>query len=345
MKREPHVVKKRGRRVLVLGAGASASCGIAVSRDILRAAIQQLAGRTAEDAEKVHELLSYLYPDFREDLANYPNVEDFLSLIEMAKQFHTEAYVESKRWSKSKLQEAMDTTLRAITEYIWGFMGDEDRRRVLSDLARELVRAGDVVISFNWDFVIDLVLENLKIAGPVYSYSSRRDCVVLLKPHGSIDWFEKAKLPHDEALKSKMRHRAAGVCFYPYFRLAQNPDLLKQLTPFIVPPLSLKEFSGFLKRVWRDVYRAIASAREIYIIGYSLPQEDQFARLVIGRAIQRKNATRKTGRKRLLVTVVNPDENVLRTFHKLVGSGAMQFYPTSLQDYVLWLKSQHEEQA
>ena len=85
------------------------------------------------------------------------------------------------------------------------------------------------------------------------------------------------------------------------------------------------------------MYHAVAAAGELYIIGYSLPREDQFARLVIGRAIQRNNSSRKAGRKRLTVTVVNPDENAMTTFTKLVGDG-VQFFPTSLQNYVAWLR-------
>jgi hypothetical protein len=137
-----------------------------------------------------------------------------------------------------------------------------------------------------------------------------------------------------------MRHRAEGVYFYPYFQLAQNPDLLKYPS-FIVPPLQTKKFSGFLQRVWKDVYHAVASAGELYVIGYSLPREDQFARLVIGRAIRRNSTSRKAGRKQLSVTVVNPDENAMTTFTKLVGDG-VQFFPTSLQNYVAWLRERHD---
>lgn len=301
--------------------------------------MQRLTRRDVEQAEKVHDLLHYLYPSFSEDLSNYPNVEDFLNLIEMAKEFHGEAYIASKKWSQTRLQEAADISLRAITEYIWGFMADEDRRRSLSGLVRALVRPGDVIISFNWDFMIDLALEDLdENSPPVYSYSSSRNSVVLLKPHGSIDWFEKSRLPADKKLLKEMKHRAMGVCFYPYFQLAQNPDLLTYPS-FIVPPLAIKKFGGFLQRVWKDVYRAVAAAQELYIIGYSLPQEDQFARLVLGRAIQRNSSTRREGQKQLPVIVVNPDESVLATFAKLVGSG-VQFFQTSLQDYVLWLREQ-----
>jgi hypothetical protein len=339
LKRKGTVVRKKRRRVFILGAGASASCGIAVARDILREAMQRLSKKDAKQSDKVHDLLRYLYPGFNEDLSNYPNVEDFLNLVEMAKEFHTEAYIESKRWTEARLQEAADISLRAITEYIWGFMAESDRRRVLYDLVGELVRPGDVIVSFNWDFMIDLALEDLdEDNSPVYSYSSSRKSVVLLKPHGSIDWFEKSRLPADKKLLKEMQHRATGVCFYPYFQLAQNPDLLKY-PAFIVPPLSVKKFGGFLQRVWRDVYRAVGAATELYIIGYSLPREDQFARLVIGRAIQRNNSARKDGHKRLPVIVVNPDEAAMATFAKLVGTG-VRFFQTSLQDYVTWLREQ-----
>jgi hypothetical protein len=334
-KQAKRVAPKKLRRVFILGAGASASCGIAVARDILREAMQRLSKRDAKLAKKVHDLLHFLYPGFSEELANYPNVEDFMNLVEIAKEFHTEDYIESRRWPVARLQEASDIAVRAITEYIWGFMADDDRRRTLSALVHELVRPGDVIISFNWDFMIDLALEDIdENTSPRYSYSSDRGSIVLLKPHGSIDWFQNERLPADKMLRKEMQHRAKGVSFYPYFQLAENPDLLTYPS-FIVPPLSSKKFSGFLQRVWRDVYRAVAAAKELYIIGYSLPREDQFARLVIGRAIQRNNATRK-GKNRLPVMLVNPDESVMATFAKLVGTG-VQFFQASLRDYVTWL--------
>jgi len=88
-------------------------------------------------------------------------------------------------------------------------MADEDRRRALSGLVRQLVRPGDVVISFNWDFMIDLVLEDLdEDRSLAYTYSSSRDSIAPLKPHGSIDWFEKGKIPNDKKLLKEMQHRA-----------------------------------------------------------------------------------------------------------------------------------------
>jgi hypothetical protein len=46
------------RRVFVLGAGASASCGIAVARDILQEAVIRLGRRDATKKKLVDDLLS-----------------------------------------------------------------------------------------------------------------------------------------------------------------------------------------------------------------------------------------------------------------------------------------------
>jgi hypothetical protein len=109
---------------------------------------------------------------------------------------------------------------------------------------------------------------------------------------GQLIGLRRTSFSGDKKTQREMKHRASGLYFYPYFHIAENPDLLDYL-PFIVPPLPAKQYAGFLKHVWRHVYRAVAGARELYIMGYSLPQEDQFARLVIGRAIQRNNSKRK----------------------------------------------------
>src|SRR3974390_1766223 len=61
------------RRVFILGAGVSASCGIPVAQSILRESLCRLAMTDASEVKKVHNLLAYLYPGFDADLRNYPN--------------------------------------------------------------------------------------------------------------------------------------------------------------------------------------------------------------------------------------------------------------------------------
>jgi len=100
-----------------------------------------------------------------------------------------------------------------------------------------------------------------------------------------------------------------------------------------VPPVLAKDFSPpFLRKTWRRVYRAISQAAHLYVIGYSLPPEDRFARLVLGRAIRNNRlAAKRNKTKPLTLTVVNPDEAVQTTFIKLFGESESKYlyYQTS----------------
>src|SRR5712692_4790147 len=114
--------RQRRHRVFIVGAGVSASCGIPVAKEIFRAAMRQLAKKDRSQTDFVHKLLRYLYPSFEETLQNYPNIEDFLNFVEMAKKFNTEDFIVSSLWSDPKLQKVTDITLRAVIDHIWSLM-------------------------------------------------------------------------------------------------------------------------------------------------------------------------------------------------------------------------------
>jgi hypothetical protein len=129
----------------------------------------------------------------------------------------------------------------------------------------------------------------------------------------------------------------SDLCYYPRFNRADHPELAK-IPPVIVPPVASKEFKfDFLKRTWRFVYRAVSDAAELHIIGYSLPREDQFARLVFRRAI-RNNIVKASRRneKPAKVLVVNPDPASEGTFSRLAGREVEDFNyrQAYFEDYV-----------
>lgn len=113
--------EKNRLRVIILGAGVSASCGIPVAKDILRESMIRLARLDSGEVKEIHKLLHYLYPDFEGAYRNYPNVEDFLNLIDMAQKFNSQEFMESTLWPKARLETAKGIVLGAVTEYIWGF--------------------------------------------------------------------------------------------------------------------------------------------------------------------------------------------------------------------------------
>src|SRR5258708_14263926 len=95
----------------------------------------------------------------------------------------------------------------------------------------------------------------LKIAFQ-YSRDTNRREVTLLKPHGSINWFDKDSAP--------LIHRVNGVDLDSSIRCINLPDLLlahdlTNATPVLVPPLSNKDFSSspVLSQTWNSIYRAV----------------------------------------------------------------------------------------
>jgi hypothetical protein len=310
------------RRVYILGAGVSAACGIPVAKDILRAAMVKLRDDSAEKAAEVHKLLAYLYPGFDRHLRTYPNIEDFLNLLEMAKQFNTQDFIKSSVWPKSRLRRVSDLTLKAVTDYLWEFMQSEEKYKVIRDFAEEAIQPGDVVITFNWDTTIEHAL-HLHRDEPtfVYTYSRprKKDEITLLKPHGSIDWFRKSELPKG-IKKEDLEVLDKSLAAFTRFDFRKNLSLADK-TPVIVPPVSSKAFKfPFLKETWVSLYWAVSQATELYVIGYSLPPEDQFARMVLRRAIRSNvsNAT-KHEKEKLRVRIYNPDPAVAVAFSRVLG--------------------------
>jgi hypothetical protein len=333
-----HPKRNRGR-VFILGAGVSASSGIAIADRILREAMLKLVHADYSRADRVHRLLGYLYPNFDEQMRNYPNIEDFLNLLEMAKRFNTEEFIASEMWSKKKLEEVEAITLRAVTDYIWSLMGKKEKQRHIRDFVHRSLRVGDTIITFNWDLTVERALEeHPRDPGFLYTYSRNRKekSFSLLKPHGSIDWFPRKAL-RNLASEAEVGNLDSELCYYPQFDRAANPDLT-EIPPVIVPPVASKEFGfEYLKRTWRFVFRAVSDAQELHIIGYSLPREDQFARLVFRRAV-RNNIVKASRRneKPVKVLVVNPDPAAERVFSRLVGRGVEDFdyRQAYFEDYV-----------
>ncbi len=85
----------------------------------------------------------------------------------------------------------------------------------------------------------------------------------------------------------------------------------------------------------------MSDATALHVIGYSLPKEDQFARLVLRRALRNNMIKTDRGDKRpLRLRAVNPDDSVGATFARLVqrGSAHATYYQATLEDYVNWFR-------
>lgn len=312
--------KDHNREVFILGAGVSASFGIAVTKDILRESILHLPESRRDSLAPINNLLTFLYPSFDPRLQNYPNVEDFLNQLDMGLLFNKE-FIDSSKWKPHTLEKVKQLTLRTITGYLWAKIQSRDALQPLYDFAERMFKPGSVIITFNWDLTVERVWydqDEIPSLQYVYSRNTNEPSIFLLKPHGSIDWFSPEDLRGAKVLKES-EPVADGIPFnyYPYFKLSKAPELLDRV-PGIVPPVYAKEVGPF-RRIWTSVYRALRDATNLHIIGYSMPKEDQFARFVLRRALRNNILNAAAGEKPpLKIQVVNPDPAVEQTFSTLV---------------------------
>ncbi|MGH9796325.1 MAG: hypothetical protein ACRD5G_16275 [Candidatus Acidiferrales bacterium] len=331
--------RRRELRVLLVGAGVSASCGIAVAKDILRESLLKLTATEAGKAHEVHNLLRYLYPDFDASYRNYPNIEDFLNLLEMAKAFNSQEFIESSLWSTQRLEETNEIILRAVTEYVWEVMNRNQKPRHITEFFTNHVPIGNVVITFNWDLTVEEALRQRRdVPQIVYSYKKKESHkqITLLKPHGSIDWFNKQDIRAIGIERPIRLHK--DVYTYEPLTFLISRDLFNA-TPLIIPPVASKQFSnhGIFRRTWISVYRAVSDATTLTVLGYSLPKEDQFSRFVLRRALRNNIRRAEQGKKQpLKLIVVNPDETTETTFARIAGRENVRFHfhRAYFQDFV-----------
>jgi hypothetical protein len=338
-------IEARGPNVFIFGAGVSASLGIPVTRDILRMTMLELETADPAKAREVHALLKYFYPYFSTSDRNYPNIEDFLNLLEMARLFNNSKFVGSSKWKESRLNSVQQIVLRALANYVFGRQNinrkdsNHSTSRVLEVFAKHVITERSIVITFNWDLTFEAAFNKVwpqKRLRNFYDHRKSSKATTLLKPHGSINWFTKDDLKQFRGLQPRKLFGDVFVLDDIDFILAQD---LITATPLIVPPIFNKNFSGqpVFEKTWISTYWAIRKASNLTILGYSLPKEDQFARIVIRRALRNNiDARSSTDVDPLKVTVVNPDPTVEQSFAQIVGrdQAEFKFRGAYFEDYV-----------
>jgi len=225
-----------------------------------------------------------------------------------------------------------------------------------------LVRSIDdhtLVVSFNWDVLLELALLR---AGRNYCYlpsKHSRDAVVLLKPHGSINWFalldrELLKISGGSNLGLIGGDLTHYLCYLeqplkPVDFSACSSFVQSALStvPAIVAPTASKLLlvggdprDGFvedghiraMKSIWRTIVNAFTQTRDLVVIGYSLPGTDAASI----EAFKFFAASRKsTNPKR--IQIIDPNPSIAERYRSIIGveakvicSDFYQFQPSKL---------------
>jgi len=322
-------------RVFVIGAGVSASCGFSVTQNIFDETIRFAARYYQSFIRDLSKFLQYLYPTFRSSYANYPNIENFLNVIDAMLIFN-EKLRRKPLYSNQKILAMKEKLLILICKYLCNMVQKADLSP-LKEFVKNL-RNGDILISFNWDSTLELAFAKLghvinPSAGYWYFLREPQAKFTLLKPHGSVDWFEKKKV---KLLPSDSYDIGNNLSLYTSF---EYPNLKKDIVPYILPPSIKKEFGiDEIISIWDGIYRALVRADEIYFLGYSFPNEDLHTRFVFRAAIRTNIIKRRRqNKKKLKILVANPDESLISRYTQILGMEfkfhASRFQNLDFQDF------------
>jgi hypothetical protein len=315
--------------VYVLGAGFAAPAGLPLATELweeVRHRADLATGRAA-----VH---------FREDLDNYLDYrsdadgsrfsdgdvqfEEFLAFLDVE---HYLGLRGSDTWS-SEGNETQVLIKTLIGEILSERTPTAD---CVPDLYLRFARAlkpPDLVLTFNYDVLLDRALEAAGVSYRLFpdrfedvgdlsaTVDSSRDEVIVLKMHGSIDWFDRSAYERleDRRLKSGLRPghghpvfdhvdelgvipltegpRFAGDPLQKIYRITDVRRLyesrpLFRATPVLLNPSSLKLiYSESFRSFWDGLGRAGVLNFALGIIGFSLPNQDEYVRQVVYRLVK-----------------------------------------------------------
>ena len=166
----------------------------------------------------------------------------------------------------------------------------------------ELIKAYDfkldqttVFISLNYDIVLEHALQEMKPDGWYYpqietAVRRRGDGVRILKPHGSLNWRHTGNCPPvkiDTNYELQPVSNKSGKDSNEFEQaLIVAPTQLKQ--ELNDPKSQSPEMTDLLGRIWSDCADVLASAKRLFLIGYSFPPTDHPVRTLLRLANSRR---------------------------------------------------------
>ncbi len=328
------------RTVFVLGAGASKEGGAPVMRDFLDTSEELLrqrrVGKAAEHFELVLRARDALQAVHSKAVLDVRNLESVFGAFEMGRILRRCASLDPK--DVEKLRTATRAVITTTLEQSMNFRPDEHRVlpprpydefvSLVTD-AQQSGAADVAVISFNYDVGLDYAFHFKSVPldyGLQDNDTPATNVIPYAKLHGSVNWvlcqhcnavqplnlgdfftrykWETAFIDTSKPVRLNIEQALGGLkhCEQPC-----TPEAL------IVPPTWNKsQYGDVIESVWRRAAKEMSEAENIVVIGYSLPQTDQFFQYLFGLGCVGRRLLRQ-------FIVCDPDQAVEGRFRELLA--------------------------
>jgi SIR2-like domain len=343
--------------VLFIGAGASRAASLPLTEELL----SRVLGTGRPSWTRVHseriwraQLLNafrVLYP-LGDSPGFQPRVTDFFTLLEVVASVHG-GRVRLPIEARQLLADLQNEIALGLSHDLNALSYDElPHSRWFSATS-----SPRIVITTNWDTVVERSAQ--KVGKEVlFSWPRdkngrrlarlRRDQLLILKLHGSIDWglatqrthryraaqwyslltdpigvtshFTRGRITADTPLRSRVLEGTA------------SPNQVYFVAPLMATMAFGKQWSiAALESVWDDAYWSLSRARAISLVGYSFPDDDLEIRSLLRVTTRKPSASELDPN--VLIEVVNPSPDAHDRARNALGGVALSDFRTA-QDWL-----------
>lgn len=197
------------------------------------------------------------------------------------------------------------------------------------------------IISFNWDLVLDERLFGGRLCRSSYGVGDDETGPRLIKPHGSLNWFEYNTGKNIKDSKKIPLLKTNKDQVYAFTRFRAPSSSRRTYMPTIIPPVYTKNFRAPLfGRLWGQSLSVLCNATHVIFLGYSLPVADFHARFMLRNGFYnqenggpQKSRSELNPKKRARVTIVDPDEIAAKRIEDTVG-WKCEWHKMKIEDWV-----------
>ena len=341
------------RAVILLGAGATRGAFTGIGRAKIRPPLNRdffvvarklaktTAGRRYRSAVK--RLDKFVANEMRFHRGAPPTMEEVFNVLFMSKDLPRIFFGRGKPRNAGHRQEIDDFI--SLVVGVLRYVQENPRHRSGVDHYERLaarLQPGDALVCLNYDTTMDNALaargwnartgygfelnaKKVRIIDNFPRGPALRD-VLLLKPHGSLNWFSKGSIRHFEKVLDGRRPPNVEMTHVP------KANVKKGYVRLFIPPLYVKFFANpFWRRLWDKSFARLHEAQVLVIVGCSLIQTDFHLRSIVGAAV----ASRRVKFKRIVI--VEPSADVrrrLKTFLRGRGEKVVVY-----QDFTAFVRS------
>lgn len=332
--------------VYVVGAGFSAGLGYPLTKNLLL----DVWGRLPETSQhQLARIIEFHHPAFRvARTTSFPGIEPLLTEIAVNLELFDASRPAEGNFTKAHLLSSREDLLSAIAQWFHSLYPQAVNTPWLGQFTERLRSENAAIVSFNWDLILDQQLFSDQLGAKSYGLEDELGTgPVLLKPHGSLNWYRAShveKVTADKRIEifpASNGEDAVEAFLYPR---QIDSKVGRRYTPLIIPPTYLKDFSApIFRRLWNQCTDVLSTPRKLIFLGYSLPAEDLHAQFIFRCGFHNQVEGRLTGHRSgrhpqtgiAEVLIVNPDQDAARRIEAVAGPNVpCTWIPKRIQDWL-----------